>query len=66
MTATTTTLKTRTGEDRTVKHLDPLFCRMDGCRVRFSRVEPDGMVEVCDNAGRVLPDLRHPSFLLAY
>lgn len=47
-------------------------CRdgLDGVRVRIHAVVPDWggtwLVEVTDDDGRVLPDLRHPSQVRAY
>jgi hypothetical protein len=62
-----TALKTRSGESKPVSYGDPLFDTLDGRRVRFGKVEADGMVEVLDDAtGRALPDLRHPTQVVAY
>lgn len=63
----TTTLNNRTGEPKTVKWADPIWCKLTNRRVRFSRVEADGMVEVMENDGlTICPDLRHPTQLVAY
>lgn len=60
------TLKTNTGTTKQVGHGHPCYCTLDRCRVRVSKVAADGMVEVTDNDGRKLPDLRHASQLVAY
>lgn len=63
----TATLTTRTGETRTVATGDPLWCSLDNTRVRYVRTERDGMVVVASNeTGRELPDLRHPTQVVAY
>lgn len=63
----TATLTTRTGEARTVVTGDPLWCRLDNTRVRYVRTERDGMIAVASNeTGRELPDLRHPTQVVAY
>ncbi len=61
-----TTLKNRIGEERRVLIGDPCWCVLDDTRVRFSRQLPDGMIEVMNDDRTALPDLRHPSQLIAY
>lgn len=62
----TTILKTSTGIPRLVRRLDPVWDALEGKRARFSRMEFDGMVELTDNEGNVLPDLRQPEQVWAY
>lgn len=45
---------------------DPLWDTMDNRRVRFSQQTEDGFIEVMDDDCRVLPDLRHPTQVMAY
>lgn len=59
-------LRDRNGVLKPVRRLDPVWDTLDGARARLSKVEADGMLELTDNDGRVLPDLRHPSHVLAY
>ena len=60
------TLTDRFGQTKMVRHHDPVFDLIENKRARLSHVEPDGMIELADNDGRVLPDLRHPEQVLAY
>ncbi len=62
----TATLKTSDGQTKTVRHLDPVFDTLESKRARLSKVEADGMIELTDNDGKVLPDLRHASQVIAY
>lgn len=59
-------LNNRDGQSKEVRHLDPVFDLLEGKRARFIRAEFDGMVELADNDGNVLPDLRQPEQVLAY
>jgi hypothetical protein len=66
------TLADRLGRERAVTAGDLLWCKLDGCCVRFSRLVPPmwcgagWVVEVTDAySGRVLPDYRHPSQVYA-
>lgn len=64
---TTVTLNTVLGDGvKEVGYGHPCHDSLDNIRVRVSKVEPDGMVEVMDNDGRILPDLRHPTQLRAW
>lgn len=63
---TTAVLRDRNGKAKLVRRLDPVFDTMEKRRARLSKVEPDGMLELCDNDGKVLPDLRCPSQVIAY
>ncbi len=60
------TLKTRDGQPKTVRMHDPVFCTLENRRVRFAGLEADGMVNVAEDSGKRLPDLRHASQVLAY
>jgi hypothetical protein len=61
-----TTMPNRFGQIKEVRHFDPVFDLLEGKRARFSKVEFDGMIELYDNDGKVLPDLRSASQVLAY
>ena len=52
------------GGERVPGASDPCHCKLDDCRVRFVRFIDRDTVEVADNAGKVLPDTRHPSQLI--
>jgi hypothetical protein len=59
------TLKTNGETVKVVGYGHPCFCQLDRCRVRLHDIKADGMVEVTDNDGKVLPDYRHASQLIA-
>lgn len=63
---TTAVLRDRNGKAKLVRRLDPVFDTLDKKRARLNRVEADGMLELTDNDGNVLPDLRCPSQVIAY
>jgi hypothetical protein len=67
-TAQTTVTLTRVlgGGEKEVGYGHPCQDALDGIRVRISKVENDGMIEVMDDDGKVLPDLRHPTQLRAW
>lgn len=61
------TLTNWNGEQVEVTRGDACQCRLDGCRVRFVRWVDSTSVEVMSDAdGRVLPDYRHPTQLVAW
>lgn len=62
----TTVLMSRGGRVKAVRQHDPVWDLLEGKRARFSRMEFDGMVELTDNDGKILPDLRQPEQVLAY
>lgn len=66
MLRTTITLPNSDGMSRLVRYLDPVYDMLDRTRARFIQVLPDGMLELADNDGRVLPDLRHASQVIPY
>jgi hypothetical protein len=54
----------QTTKTETLSWGDPMWCSLDNTRVRYSKTEYDGMIEVMNNDGtKILPDLRHPSQL---
>lgn len=59
-------LRDRHGVLKPVRRLDPVWDTLDGARARLLAVEHDGMLQLGDNDGRPLPDLRHASQVLAY
>ncbi len=59
-------LRNRFGQLKPVRYLDPVWDTLDGARARLLSVEPDGMLQLGDNDGRPLPDLRHPEQVVAY
>lgn len=62
-----TTLKSLlTGKPTEVRTGDLVRNLVTNERQRFSRVDVDGMIEVMDNDGRVMPDQWHPTQLAAY
>lgn len=63
---TTAVLRDRNGKAKLVRHLDPVWDVLDGRRARLSKVMVDGMLEIMDNDGNVLPDLRSANQLIAY
>lgn len=63
---TSTILRTSSGIPRLVRRLDPVWDSLERRRARFLKVEHDGMVELADNDGNVLPDLRQPEQVWAY
>lgn len=63
---TSAILRTSSGIPRLVRRLDPVWDSLERRRARFSRVEFDGAIELTDNEGNVLPDLRQPEQVLAY
>jgi hypothetical protein len=64
--ASTIKFQAKFGSPKTVNYGDPMFCTLDGIRVRFNRQIDETSIEVMDNNGKILPDYRNPTQLIAY
>lgn len=64
--STTTILHTCKGIPKLVRRLDPVWDTLDSRRYRFNGVMADGMIELRNDDGTRLPDLRQPEQVLAY
>jgi hypothetical protein len=53
-------------EETAMRYMDPVWDTLDGGRARYVRTLPDGMVELADNDGKVLPDYRHATQVRPY